>query len=266
MLHTFIHPNWPMAYRVIGTGKPLLLIHGFGEDGQLFVPLAEYLSDTHQVVVPDLPGSGASALLRDTSMEQLADACAALMQSLFGEQPYGVIGHSMGGYTALALAERHPSRVNLLGLFHSSGLADSEEKKANRLKSIEFIQTHGGKAFLTTMVPGLFAAAFREQHPDLVARQTEASFQLADESLVAYYQAMMARPDRTQVLRSAEFPVLFVIGGEDQAVPAAYALEQAALPKQSFVCYREQVGHMGMLEDPEVIFAALAKAMHEWNV
>lgn len=267
-MHTayFNYQGQAIRFRTVGQGKPILLLHGFGEDGSIFEPLGEFLGTQHAVWIPDLPGSGHSGLPTDLSIESMAAACLALMDQQAPNQPFIVIGHSMGGYVALALAEQAPERIAGLGLFHSSAYADSEEKIANREKSIAFIETHGGQEFLQTMVPGLFAPAFREAHRHAVEHQTKLSFALSDASLIAYYRAMIARPDRTTILREATFPVLFIIGGQDQAVPATAALEQAALPAKASVCVMEDVGHMGMLEAPAICFPAIESWLQNWDL
>jgi pimeloyl-ACP methyl ester carboxylesterase len=267
-MHTayFNYQGQAIRFRTLGTGSPVLLIHGFGEDGAIFEPLGEFLGTQHAVCIPDLPGSGHSGTASDRSIEGLATACLALMDQQAPNKPFVVIGHSMGGYISLALAEQAPERIAGLVLFHSSAYADSDEKKAARAKSIAFIQSHGGEAFLTTMIPGLFAPAFQQAHPAVVAHQTKLSFTLPDASLIQYYEAMMARPDRTHVLQQAEFPVLFLIGGQDQAVPAATVVEQSALPKRASVCVMDEVGHMGMLESPEACFTAIEDFLMNCNL
>ena len=267
-MHTayFNYQGQAIRFRTLGQGKPILLIHGFGEDGAIFEPLGEFLGTQHTVCIPDLPGSGHSHLLPVTTMESMAETCLALMDQQAPGKPWVVIGHSMGGYIALALADQAPNRVAGLALFHSSAYADSEEKKANRQKSIDFIQNHGGGEFLKTMIPGLFAPDFRDANPHQVEHQTQLALALTDTSLIAYYEAMAARPDRTHVLRNATWPVLFIVGGQDQAVPAAAALEQAALPDKASVCLMEEVGHLGMIEAPETSFPAIESWLQHWSL
>lgn len=267
-MHTayFNYQGQAIRFRTLGLGTPILLIHGFGEDGSIFEPLGEFLGTQHLICIPDLPGSGHSNLPPELSIDSMASACLALMDQQAPQQPFIVIGHSMGGYVALALAEQAPERIAGIGLFHSSAYADSEEKKTNREKSIAFIETHGGQEFLKTMIPGLFAPSFREAQPHTVEHQTQLSFALRDSTLIAYYRAMMARPDRTTILREAKFPVLFIIGEQDQAVPAHAALEQAALPAKATVCLMEEVGHMGMIEAPASCFPAIESWLQNWDL
>jgi pimeloyl-ACP methyl ester carboxylesterase len=160
-----------------------------------------------------------------------------------------MIGHSMGGYVALAFAEKYPERLNAFGLFHSSAFADTEEKKLARKKSIEFIQANGAHAFLKTATPGLFAETYTKEHSTEIEKLVEYLQYFTKEALVQYYEAMIVRPDRTAVLSSFPKPILFIIGEHDKAVPMQSGLQQSYLPQESHVHILQHSGHMGMWEE-----------------
>lgn len=237
-------------YRVIGNGKPALLVHGFGEDGEIWHNQVKFLQDKFKLIVPDLPGSGRSELTDEMSMEGMAEVILAIMQE---EKcvPCPVIGHSMGGYITLALAEKYPEVLTTFGLFHSSAFADSDEKKATRQKGISFIQQHGAGEFLKTVIPNLFAPESKDKLSDTIKDLMEQGNNFNPHSLVSYYQAMMQRPDQTNVLRKAVVPVLFIMGKYDNAVPMEDSLKQCHLPEKSYIHILAQSGHMGMLEEPD---------------
>ncbi len=237
-------------YRVIGTGKPVVLVHGFGEDGDIWLNQVKFLQEKFKLIIPNLPGSGHSALIDDMSMEGMAEVILAIMKA---EHCIScpVIGHSMGGYIALALAEKHPETLSAFGLFHSSAFADSDEKKANRQKGIAFIQQHGAGEFLKTVTPNLFAPDSKEKMAGTIKDLMEQGNNFTPQSLVSYYQAMMQRPDRTDVLRKAAVPVLFIMGKYDNAVPMDDSLKQCHLPQKSYIHILAQSGHMGMLEEAD---------------
>ena len=160
-----------------------------------------------------------------------------------------MIGHSMGGYVTLAFAAAHPSELNAFGLFHSSAYADSEEKKAARQKGIEFVKKNGAFEFFKTSTPGLFSPATKEENPNLIDEFLRGLNNFSDRAVVSYYEAMMKRPDRTEVLRTTSLPVLFVIGEHDTAVPVQDSLELSHLPEKSYIHILHHAGHMGMLEE-----------------
>lgn len=251
-----------LFYRDQGTGTPVLLLHGFAEDGAVWDEIASQLSTTCRVLVPDLPGSGRSSLpgihhpargnceqpSATVSMESLAAVLDAFLD-LLGIDRCVFIGHSMGGYITLAFAEAYPQKLLAFGFFHSTAYADSEEKKANRRKSIEFIREHGAAPYIRQSTPNLFAAATREERPGLVEDMVRRYSAFPAASLIAYLQAMKTRPERLSVLESFPRPILFIIGEKDQVVPLDQSLKQAHLPRIAQIRLLPDAGHMGMLED-----------------
>lgn len=238
-----------IVYRSIGEGPLVVLLHGFGEEGSVWK--GQYsIFPHHQLLVPDLPGSGRSEAIDDMSMEGLAGAVKAVIDAEGGDSAkVTVIGHSMGGYITLAFAAKYPDRLHSFGLFHSTAFADSEEKKEARRKGIRFIEEYGAMEFLKTSTPNLYAPQTREQHPEWIAEHLEAVHNFRAESLVSYYTAMIQRPDRTAVLKESQVPVLFVIGRYDAAVPLQDSLQQAHLPAIAYIHLLEHSGHMGMREE-----------------
>ena len=246
-----------LFYRDLGVGRPVLLLHGFAEDGAVWDEVAKRLSMMCRVLIPDLPGSGRSPLLGNGQPDQPAgevsmESLAAVLRELLdkeGIERCVLIGHSMGGYITLAFAESDPERVWAFGLFHSTAYADSEEKKAGRRKSIEFIREHGAAPYIRQSTPNLFAAKTREERSGLVEDMIRRYSGFSAGSLIAYLQAMLQRPERLSVLEHFPRPILFVIGEMDQIVPPEQSLKQAHLPRIAQVRLLPDAGHMGMLED-----------------
>ncbi|HEX8350111.1 MAG TPA: alpha/beta hydrolase, partial [Hymenobacter sp.] len=135
-----------LHYLVKGEGPAVVLLHGFGEDATIWERQFDSFPG-YRLFVPHLPGSGGSEMGADMSMEGMAEAMHALLIAE-AATPCLLLGHSMGGYVALAFAEHYPEALLGFGLIHSSAFADSEEKVATRRKSILFIQEHGAAAFL----------------------------------------------------------------------------------------------------------------------
>jgi pimeloyl-ACP methyl ester carboxylesterase len=238
--------------RLIGSENcpPVILIHGFGEDSSVWDSLVEPLQSTFRFIIPDLPGSGQSEITGDMSMEGLADTVYKVMQQeKIKKCP--VIGHSMGGYITLAFVEKYPESVSGFGLFHSTSFADSEEKKQVRQKGIAFIKQNGADAFLKTTIPNLFSAQTRDEKPELPGELQKLAHNFSGAALVNYYEAMIARPDRTSLLSQSPVPVLFIMGKHDQAVPVEDAMKQCHLPEKSYIHVLRNSGHMGMWEEPE---------------
>ncbi len=242
-----------ISYRRTGTGPAVLLIHGFGEDHHVWDSLSLELEKDNTLIIPDLPGTGLSPFISDMSIDGMAEA----LISIFPKEPIAVIGHSMGGYIALALLEKYPERLNSLGLFHSTSYADTEEKKATRRKGIEFIKQHGAFEFLKTSIPNLFSPLSKQKMAEGISNFILQQSNLLAGSLVSYYEAMIGRPDRRQLLENTDKPVLFLLGKYDVAVPFSDGLAQSHLPKIAYIHILRHSGHMSMMEEEETVKIAL---------
>jgi len=238
-----------LEYEVRGSGLPVMLVHGFTEDRRIWDPLLTGMEDKYRWILPDLPGSGQSVF--NPALPQLRDFAEALKCIVENENipDLVLIGHSMGGYISLAFAEKYPSTLRALGLFHSSSYADSAEKKESRDKNTRFIQKNGGVAYVEQSLPGLYSEAFAAEHPEEITKQIERYANFNPDSLVMYLAAMKQRPATTEVLKSLTKPILFIMGEEDKAVPVGDMLEQSHLPQISYIHILTRAAHMGMIEN-----------------
>ena len=236
-------------YRIIGKGKPVLLIHGFAEDGEVWRRQTDFLKDHYQLIIPDLPGSGLSPF--NNQLSTIDDYAEAIKAILDNEKITNciIIGHSMGGYITLALAEKYPQLLKAFGLFHSTAFVDTEEKKQIRLKAIDLIKSNGAYAFIKATTPNLFANPFKTNHPEQIEALIEQGKNFTPEALIQYYHAMITRPDRTSILKNSTKPILFIIGEHDTAVPLQSSLRQCHLPSQSYINILSNSAHMGMWEE-----------------
>ena len=244
-------------YRSIGKGKKVMLLHGFAEDGTIWNNQIDFLQNDFRLLIPDIPGSGQSELIQNGNIEIYADVIRAILADDFekdknkGAEEIAIIGHSMGGYIGLAFAEKYPEHLTSLGLFHSTAFADKEDKKSTRTKAIQFIKDKGSFPFLQTSIPGLFTENFIEKDSTVVNELVNHSKGFNPRSLIQYYEAMMQRPDRTEVLKEFLKPILFVIGEKDNVIPLQNSLEQCYFPSESHINILEKSAHMGMLEETE---------------
>jgi pimeloyl-ACP methyl ester carboxylesterase len=265
---SFTYQSSKIFYRTIGNGKPVVLLHGFAEDGDVWKNQIEFLKECCYLIIPDLPGSGLSEMINDMSIEGMVESIKALLdfELKFLRQPAeaeGVlVGHSMGGYISLAFAEKYPQLLSSIALVHSSAFADSEEKKANRLKSIEFVKKNGAFEFLKAVITDLFTETWAANNAEIINRQIEKSKGFTDEAIIAYYHAMINRPDRTHVLKTFNKTILFIIGEHDKAVPFEQSMQQCYLPNQSHIHILRNSAHMGMMEEAEKVNQALLQLFH----
>ncbi len=253
--NSILYKEATIFYTVAGKGETIVLIHGFGEDGSIWRPQIDFLQNNFRVIVPDIPGSGHSTFMENADLTIYAEIIKEILdkelQKSAQKAAVTMIGHSMGGYITLAFAEKFPQYLRSFGLFHSSAFADDGEKIAGRLKAIEFIKTNGAFNFLRTVVPTLFTKDFCEKYTEKISGFLENGKKFSNETLIQYYYAMIARPDRTAVLKSFGKPVLFIIGELDLAIPLNISLKQCYLAAQSHVYILNNSAHMGMWEEKE---------------
>jgi len=215
------------------------------------------LASYGQVVAVDLRGHGETSSTNgeeDYGTEKLADDLAALLDGLNLDKA-AVFGHSLGGYVALAFAEKYPGRLSALGLIHSTAFPDAEQAKENRLKAVATIRSEGIAAFVDGLVPKLFAPEHRESRPDWIAKAKEIGYGTSADGAAGCALGMRARPDRVSVLETLDVPILLLAGEFDEVIP----------PEKRFPVSRDNVtevtlpgvGHMGMTEDPRALAGAV---------
>ena len=164
----------------------------------------------------------------------------------------------MGGYVALAFAEKYPGRLCGLGLISSQAGADSEEGKQARKEMLKNIKEKGPSTVTEAIIPKMFSEAASAKE-ELTRYPKEGAEKAGAEGLSWAVQAMAARPDRSAVLGELRCPVLILHGTEDKIVPVAKA---RALRE---VCYKPifvevpGAGHATPLEAPDQVANALAR-------
>ncbi len=210
-----------------------------------------------RIITLDLPGHGISVVNGEMhTMEFLADTVADGLRAL-GVEHCTVVGHSMGGYVALALCERHPGLLDGLVLLSSTPNADTPEKQENRRREIELIRS-GRKELLARVAPGAgFAEENRRRMQDAIEDLTEQVYVTEDEGIIALLNGMIARKDRNELLRKTSVPVLFILGRKDAYIPAEAAVRMVAEHPEAQVVWLEHSGHMGFLEEPDATAEAL---------
>ena len=256
-----------MGYTKSGDGPAVILLHGFGEDHHIFNSTVAILEKKYTVYTPDLLGTGMSPINTfpsNFSIEYLSDSIATFMEYEKIENSV-LLGHSMGGYVTVAFAKKYPQYLKGFGLLHSTALPDTPLKIENRTRGISFIQKFGAATFLETTAPNLFGSFTQKNHPTIVTDFTKALPQFSNEALIAYYHAMMDRPDLTSVLETTSTPVLFIVGDQDMAVALEDTLPQTKMPNTAYLYVLENCGHMGMLEHPIIFNNAVLDFLDKVN-
>ena len=234
------------------TPPTLVFLHGFAESREVWTDFTRPFPAGYRLLMPNLLGHGTNrAAVPDFSMEAQARYVASYLDQKSCPGPVLVVGHSMGGYVALALAERHPECVAGLALLNSTAYADTDEKRQSREKNIGFVERHGLVKFMDSFVRPLFAPANRDRLPEALALLEDIAKATPEATIAGALRGMAARPDRSAVLREALFPVLLVAGKHDVAVPLADSVAQAALAPVGAALFLEGAGHQAYLEQSE---------------
>ena len=237
--------------------KCVVLLHGYLESILVWEEFIPLIYKSVRVVTLDLPGHGISEVKGSVhTMDYLADVVSAALKALGIESAY-IVGHSMGGYVALALCERHPEQVAGVVLLHSTPNADSEEKRKNREREISLVKS-GKKELLAQTAPGAgFAADNRSRCKDFIEDLVEIVHMTEDEGIVALLGGMMARKDQNDMLRQLSVPQLFIFGRKDEYIPEAVAQTIAESHPQAKVVWMDNSGHMSFVEQPQQCAQAL---------
>ena len=242
-----------VGYEERGAGSPVVLLHPFPFARGIWSGLTEVLALRHRVITVDARGFGESPLGDSGyAIDDLADDLAALLADL-GVPRAAVLGMSMGGYTALAFAVRHPARLAALVLCDTRAAADSAETRKARDGAIGRIKATGSGPYLDGSLARLLSP---EAPPALVAFLRERAETRAA-SLIAGIEALRDRPDRTGQLGAIGAPTLAIRGSGDQVTPAADMQQMAGAIAGATLVTIPGAGHLSHVEAPAAFERAL---------
>ena len=240
-----------LNYEISGNGKEnLVLLHGFMENLLIWEEMEEKLSQDFTLIKIDLPGHGLSKIYSDVhSMELNAEEVKKVTDKLkLGK--FHLLGHSMGGYTSLAFAEKFPDDLKSLTLFFSTYFADDEEKKEQRRKSFRIIK-EAFRTYVNAGIPNLF----NENEKDILEGKIDLAKEIAlstkPDGVLAAVKGMMERTDKTSVMGKFEGKILVIAGKYDNAVKTDVMLKN--LPEKTNIkSYLLDCGHNGHWEKPAI--------------
>ena len=240
-----------LHHEISGNGKkPLVLLHGFMENTTIWEEMEAHLSKDFTLIKIDLPGHGKSKVYQEIhTVELMAEKVKEVIDALKLEK-INLLGHSLGGYVSLAFAEKFPESIESLTLFFSTTLADDEEKKQIRRRSIAVIDENF-ETFVNASIPNLFS----NNEKDILEGKIELAKKIAKstnkEGVKAAQLGMAERPERTEILEKLEAKILIIAGKYDNAVKTENLLK--ALPdKTNIKTYVLDCGHCGHWEKPTI--------------
>ncbi len=246
-----------LHYDDIGQGLPVVLLHAFPLNRQMWKPQWSLPSDQFRFLLPDLPGFGASPPLSGTpSLERYADTIASLLDRL--RLPQVVLGGlSMGGYITFQFLRKYPQRVIGLILADTRATPDTPEAREGRQKMIALVQQEGLSPLADMLIPRLLGKTTQQEKPEIVQQVREWILANSREGVLFALQGMMERGDSSDLLPQIRVPTLVLVGEEDRLTPPAEVEEMAqAIPNARRVSIAK-AGHLSNIEAPEVFNWAL---------
>ena len=246
-----------ISYLKTGSGNTIVLLHGYLESKEIWEDFAGDLAGKFKLIIPDLPGHGKSKLpAGGLTVDKMADAVKEVLDFENIEKCF-LVGHSMGGYAALAFLDLFPERLSALSLFHSSPYADTDEKRINRDREINIIRQGKKAQVYTAHFPKTFAKENADKFAGEIKKMNERAKNMNDEGIIAALEAMKARPDRSSLLKNTNVPMQYIIGEKDNFIPMSI-LEKLKLPENSELVVLENSGHMGFIEEKENSLRAIS--------
>ena len=250
--------HFSMAYTAAGQGRPLLFVHGYPLNREMWQPQVDFFAPRFQVLAPDLRGHGDSQPVPGPySMDLFADDLAALLDALGVTGKVVLCGLSMGGYIAFAFYRKYASRLAGLVLIATRSAPDSPQAREARQGAAETARQQGVPAIVEGMLPKLLSPHTVQQRPALVEHARRFMLKTSLEGVLGDLAGLAERPDSTPTLASVAVPVLLLPGADDQIVP----LTEALAMQQTLPAARLQVipnaGHLPNLENPTAFNQAL---------
>ena len=240
-----------LHHEISGNGKkPLVLLHGFMENTTIWDEMEAHLSKDFTLIKIDLPGHGKSKVYQEIhTVELMAEKVKEVIDALKLEK-INLLGHSLGGYVSLAFAEKFPEILESMTLFFSTTVADDEEKKEIRTRSIAVIDENF-ETFVKTSIPNLFS----NNEKDILEGKIELAKNIAKstnkEGVKAAQLGMAERPDRTEILENLDAKILIIAGKYDNAVKTENLLK--IIPEKTNIkTYVLDCGHNGHWEKPTI--------------
>lgn len=241
--------NAKIHFNDCGKGEAIVLLHGFLENSTMWDEFIPEWSTNNRIITIDLLGHGHSECLGYIhTMELMAEAVAEVLTALKIRQAT-FIGHSMGGYVALAFAELYPKQVNGLCLMNSTTKPDSKEKQKNRDRAIIAVKQNY-KTFINISIPNLFRPKNRRIFKDKIKAVKKEAFKTSIQGVVAALEGMKIRKDRQDILRSGDFKKMMVIGVKDPVLNYQSLIEQLSNTTVNILELPD--GHMSHIENKYV--------------
>ena len=245
-MKSILFKNTRISYTDSGKGTAIVLLHGFLENKSMWNAFIPEFSKKHRIITIDLLGHGETECLGYVhTMEDNADVVNAVLAELRIRKAV-LVGHSMGGYVALAFAELYPDNVKGLVLLNSTSRADSEERKLNRDRAIKAVKQSFAN-FISLSIANLFSEENRERLKDQIELVKQEALKTPLQGIVASLEGMKIRMDREVILHLTPYPKMLILGQKDPVLNYEENLEQIEETDVQLVTFPD--GHMSHIEN-----------------
>ncbi|WP_281238549.1 alpha/beta fold hydrolase [Flavobacterium praedii] len=253
-METLLYKNTQISYSDSGKGTTVVLLHGFLENKTMWDAYVTELSKRNRIITIDLLGHGKTESLGYIqTMEENADVVHEVLSKLRIRKAI-LVGHSMGGYVALAFAELYPENMKGLVLLNSTSKEDSPERKKNRDRAIKAV-----KKDYETFIRLSIANLFSEENREILIKEIEAvkiqALQTPLQGIVASLEGMKVRKDREFLLHTTTYPKLLILGKKDPVLNYEENLEQIKGTDVELVTFED--GHMSSIENQAELLTVL---------
>jgi pimeloyl-ACP methyl ester carboxylesterase len=253
-LETLLYKNTQISYSDTGKGTAVVLLHGFLENKTMWDVYVSELSKKNRIITIDLLGHGQTESLGYIqTMEENADVVHEVLSKLRIRKAV-LVGHSMGGYVALAFAELYPEKMKGLVLLNSTSKEDSSERKKNRDRAIKAV-----KKDYETFIRLSIANLFSEENREILIKEIEEvkiqALKTPLQGIVASLEGMKIRKDREFLLHTTTFPKLLILGKKDPVLNYDENLEQIKNTDVVLVTFPD--GHMSSIENQAELLTVL---------
>ncbi len=250
-----LYKNTKISYSDTGKGTAIVLLHGFLENKTMWQDFIPELSLKNRIITIDLLGHGETECLGYVhSMEDNADVVHEVLSNLRIRKAV-FVGHSMGGYVALAFAELFPESIKGLVLLNSTSRADSDERKANRDRAIVAVKQNYA-SFIRMSIANLFSEDNREKLIDEIEKVKTEALKTPLQGIVASLEGMKIRKDREVLLHLTPYPKLLILGEKDPVLNLVETKEQIENTTVELATFPD--GHMSTIENKKELLKVLS--------
>lgn len=256
-MHTTAIDGGTLAYADDGTGSAVVLIHGFLLDHTIWDGMVPKLTPHARVLRPDVRGLGRSSVTPGPYLvETLAADVAALLDAK-GIESATLVGHSLGGYIALAFYRMFRERVTGLALVGSRFAADTEAAARERYALADRAEREGIGPIVDAFLPRLFAPHAYVENPALIERTKRMCEATNPQGAAAILRGVAQRVDAGDLVEDIDVPFLFAIGDRDAIMGLGEAENLVPRIHGAQLEIFRGCGHMPMYEAGDQLAGAL---------